>query len=61
MLSKSTGGAVLRGLAVLVIIVAWLGIGGVGGMSIGRLSEVQENDTASFLPDGAESTRAAEL
>ncbi len=51
----------LRGLAVLGVIVAWLAIGGVGGMSIGRLSEVQENDTASFLPRSAESTRAAEL
>ena len=52
---------VLRGLAVLGVIIAWLAIGGVGGMSIGRLSEVQENDTASFLPRSAESTRAAEL
>ncbi len=51
----------LRGLAILGVLVAWLAIGGVGGMSIGRLSEVQENDTASFLPRSAESTRAAEL
>ncbi len=51
----------LRGLAVLGVVLAWLAIGGVGGMSIGRLSEVQENDTASFLPRSAESTRAAEL
>ncbi len=45
----------------LGVLLAWLAIGGVGGMSIGRLSEVQENDTASFLPRSAESTRAAEL
>ncbi len=51
----------LRGLAVLGVIIAWLAIGGVGGMSIGRLSEVQQNDNASFLPRSAESTRAAEL
>src|SRR5690606_2108763 len=33
---------------------------GSGGQAIGRLSDVQENDAATFLPRSAESTRAAE-
>ncbi|MBX9246166.1 MMPL family transporter [Actinotalea ferrariae] len=60
MLSKSgRGAAVLRGVAVLAVILVWLGLAGAGGMSIGKLSDVQENDVASFLPEGAESTEAA--
>jgi len=51
----------VRGVVVLGLIVVWLVLAGLGGTSIGRLSEVQENDVASFLPTGAESTRAAEL
>lgn len=50
---------VLRGLGVLAVLVVWLVIGGVGGMAVGGLSDVQENDAASFLPEGAESTEAA--
>ncbi|MCV2393764.1 MMPL family transporter [Actinotalea sp. M2MS4P-6] len=60
MLSNETRRGLLRGLAIVIVIAAWLGIGAVGGMSIGRLSDVQQNDAASFLPSGAESTRAAE-
>ena len=36
--------------------VAWLAIGGVGGPTVGRLSEVQQNDNTAFLPRTAEST-----
>jgi RND superfamily putative drug exporter len=61
MLNNSPRAGLLRGIAIVVIVVAWLGIGGVGGMSIGRLQDVQQNDSAAFLPTGAESTRAAEL
>ncbi len=39
-------------------IVAWLAISGVGGSTFGKLSTVQENDAAVFLPGSAESTRA---
>ena len=62
MLSKKTGRSrgVLRGAAVLAVLLVWLGLAGAGGTAIGSLSEVQENDAASFLPAGAESTRAAE-
>ena len=62
MLSKSARRqGLLRGLGVFGLLVVWLVLAGLGGTSIGRLAEVQENDAASFLPTGAESTRAAEL
>jgi putative drug exporter of the RND superfamily len=63
MLSDSSGRrrGFLRGLAVLGVLLVWLMLAGVGGQSIGKLSEVQENDAAAFLPRSAESTRAAEL
>lgn len=62
MLSKAERSrSLLRGAVVLGLLVVWLALAGLGGQSIGRLSEVQENDVASFLPTGAESTRAAEL
>ena len=61
MLSNSTRSrSVLRAVGILALVLVWLGIAGVGGSTMGRLSEVQENDAASFLPEGAESTRAAE-
>jgi len=40
----------------LVVILCWLAVGAVGGPATGRLSEVQKNDNASFLPADAEST-----
>ena len=62
MLSNGTGRRLgtLRGLGILAVLLVWLAVAGLGGSSMGRLSEVQENDAASFLPAGAESTRAAE-
>ncbi len=44
----------------LVVLLLWLGIAGAGGQLVGKLSQLQKNDTASFLPDSAESTRVAE-
>ncbi len=49
----------LRPVFVIVLIVGWLAIGGVGGQTFGVLSSVQENQNSAFLPSGAESTRAA--
>ncbi|WHP18147.1 MMPL family transporter [Cellulomonas sp. ES6] len=49
------------GLLVLALAAAWLAVGAFGGMAQGRLSQVQTNDSAAFLPSSAESTRAAEL
>jgi hypothetical protein len=40
----------------IVAIIAWLGISSVAGPTFGKLSTVQENDNAAFLPDNAEST-----
>ncbi|WP_263118774.1 MMPL family transporter [Cellulomonas sp. RIT-PI-Y] len=51
---------VVRGLAILVLVAGWLAVGAFGGMSQGRLSQVQTNDSAAFLPSSAESTRAAQ-
>ncbi|MFC9936498.1 MMPL family transporter [Nocardiopsis alba] len=45
------------GAALLVTIVWLLGAGPLGAF-LGRLGEVQTNDPAAFLPDGAESTEA---
>jgi len=38
-------------------VLVWLAIAGIGGPYSGKLSEVQRNDTSSFLPAGAESTK----
>lgn len=59
--TPGTRRAVLRGLALVAALAAWLAAAGAGGPLVGRLSEVQENDNASFLPDTAESTEVAEL
>jgi RND superfamily putative drug exporter len=53
--------AVLRAVALTLLGLVWLGISGVGGPLVGRLSEVQENDNANFLPASAESTELAKL
>lgn len=55
------GQGALRGLVIVAVLGIWLVIGAFGGMAQGRLSDVQENDAAAFLPASAESTRAAEL
>ena len=41
----------------LVVVLLWLFVGGPLGSYAGRLSEVQKNDNASFLPTSAESTK----
>lgn len=43
-------------LVALLVVLVWFGVSGVGGPLVGRLSEVQKNDNASFLPAQAEST-----
>ncbi|GEL25094.1 membrane protein [Pseudonocardia sulfidoxydans NBRC 16205] len=42
------------------MLLAWLAVGGIGGPFQGRLAEVQTNDSSTFLPADAESTRAAQ-
>jgi RND superfamily putative drug exporter len=46
---------------VLLALAAWVGLAGVGGPRVGRLSEVQRNDNATFLPKSAESTEVGAL
>ncbi|TDD15322.1 MMPL family transporter [Kribbella turkmenica] len=41
---------------IAAVLIAWLVLGSLGGPTVGRLSEVQENDNADFLPKQAEST-----
>ncbi|WP_395399824.1 MMPL family transporter [Arthrobacter sp. UC242_113] len=50
----------LRWLVPVVLVVGWVAIAGVGGLTFGRLDEVSTNDQASFLPAGAEATEARE-
>lgn len=51
---------VARSVAVAVVLVVWLGLASAGGMAQGKLSQVQTNDSAAFLPSSAQSTLAAE-
>lgn len=48
----------LRWLLPVILVLAWLGLAGVGGPTFGRLDEVSSNDQASFLPASAEATEA---
>src|ERR671938_1271548 len=51
----------LRWLLPALVVLLWLGLGGPLGSFNGKLSSLQENDNAAFLPDSAESTRVTEL
>ena len=51
----------LRSIGVGLVLLIWFGLSGVGGPLVGRLSEVQKNDNASFLPKSAESTEVNAL
>ncbi|MEZ5096604.1 MAG: MMPL family transporter [Nocardioides sp.] len=42
----------------LLVVLAWLLVGGPLGPFAGKLAEVQENDNAAYLPQSAESTEA---
>lgn len=43
-------------LGAVLVLLAWLVVGGLGGQAQGKLSGVQSNDNATFLPQNAEST-----
>ncbi|MFF1716970.1 MMPL family transporter [Streptomyces sp. NPDC058268] len=53
----STGTRLARWLVPVVLLVAWLGIGGTLGPYAGKLGEVATNDQSAFLPQNAESTQ----
>jgi RND superfamily putative drug exporter len=60
--SKPSGRTkLIRLLGLILVLFVWLGLAGVGGPLVGRLSEVQKNDNASFLPKSAESTEVSTL
>ncbi|MGR0320188.1 MMPL family transporter [Agromyces sp. ZXT2-3] len=62
--AKRPGGRVptwLRVLIPAVLILVWFGLFGAGGAAFGGLSDVQQNDQASFLPASAEATEVNEL
>jgi RND superfamily putative drug exporter len=50
-----------RWLLPLLVLLAWLGAAGPLATLSGKLTALQENDIAAFLPDSAESTRVQEL
>ncbi len=56
---RRTPGRGIRWVA-LLIVVAWLAIGGIGGPLVGQLSSVQQNDQGSLLPVSAESSSAGD-
>ncbi|HZX03390.1 efflux RND transporter permease subunit, partial [Kribbella sp.] len=45
---------------IAAVLIVWLVLGAVGGPAVGKLSEVQQNDNANFLPKKAESTLVAD-
>ena len=45
----------------LLVVIAWFVISGIFGPLFGKLTSVQENNNSSFLPKGAEATRASEV
>ena len=45
----------------LLVVIVWFGITGVFGPLFGKLSSVQENNNSSFLPKGAEATKASDV
>jgi len=50
-----------RWLLPALLVVGWLVVGGVAGPYQAKLSEVQRNDNAAFLPSSAEATEVARL
>ena len=51
----------LRVLIPTVLILVWFALFGAGGAAFGTISEVQQNDQASFLPASAEATEVNDL
>ena len=51
----------LRWLLPALVLLVWLGGAGPLAALSGQLTSLQENDTAAFLPDSADSTRVLEL
>ncbi|WP_353648980.1 MMPL family transporter [Nakamurella sp. A5-74] len=56
---RPTRNRIVVALGFVLIIGGWLAVSGIGGPKIGQLSQVQSNNSTSFLPASAESVRAA--
>lgn len=52
--------AVMRAIGALILVIAWLGVMGVGGPTFGKIGDVQTTDQTTFLPASAEATKAVE-
>ncbi len=59
-MSPASRKSIFRAAGAILVIFAWLGIAGIGGPAIGGLSSVQSNSQTAFLPQDAESVRAAQ-
>ena len=57
--ARRTGWA--RFLIPVVLVVLWLGVGGIGGPYFGKISEVADNNQTSYLPSSSASTQVANL
>ncbi|HUG50978.1 MAG TPA: MMPL family transporter, partial [Terrimesophilobacter sp.] len=51
----------LRVLLPAVLILAWVGIAGIGGPYFGKVDEVSSNDQTSYLPASADATQVSQL
>lgn len=49
-----------RILLAAVLVIAWLGVSGVGGPYFGKISEVSTNSSTDFLPESSDSTKVAQ-
>jgi putative drug exporter of the RND superfamily len=58
---SSVATRLVRLTGVVLVLFVWLGLAAAGGPLVGRLTEVQTNDNASFLPRSAESTEVGTL
>ena len=50
----------LRIIIASLLVVAWLGVSGIGGPYFGKISEVSTNSATDFLPESADSTKVAQ-
>ena len=51
----------LRVLLPAVLILAWVGIAGIGGPYFGKVDEVSSNDQTSYLPASADATQVSQV
>ncbi|MBK0421834.1 MMPL family transporter [Leucobacter sp. CSA2] len=57
---RSRGGRWARILIPALLILVWVGVGGIGGPYFGKVSEVSSNEQTAYLPSSADATRVQE-